>query len=190
MISRTVLKEQIKEIFNKKYKEKFKKNPKTKRISIYEESAGFNEQTRLGAKQFSNQLGYFMEDIYNLSNKFNKLKLGEHAGNDGENNEEYFECKNRFDTMKQSQAYNEIKPKLEHAIKMNKGFKLLILIDKKDDRQIGLHMGEGLKKVKEIEGYDEKRHQWISGDNIYKYLFGDEDNTVKNYILELLNELR
>ena len=69
-------------------------------------------------------------------------------------------------------AYSEIKPKLKQAILENKKFKLLILIDKNnDDKNIPLHEGFGLKKIKDIEGCDEKKHRWISGNNIYDYLY-------------------
>lgn len=146
--------DEICKIFEK-YKPKFYEIPKESRLTEYEKAFGFTEISRIGAKQFANQFGYFMEDIYNLSIKFNKIKIGskEKGGNDGENETEYFECKNRHDTMKQSQALSEIKPKLELAIKENKNFKLLILIDNKFmSRSIPLHKGNGLKNLQNIEG--------------------------------------
>src|SRR3989344_7121670 len=182
---------QITIIFDK-YKTKFFKLPKEQRLTEYEKACGFTEKSRIGSKQFSNQFGYFMEDIYTTSAKFNKInnKNKQKGGNDGENSNEYFECKNRYDTMKQSLAYNEIKPKLEVAIKENKHFTLFILIDHKyKNRYIPLHNGFGLKKIKELNGYDEKIHRWISGNNIYEYLFNEDWKIIKQYILELLKQL-
>ena len=60
------IKSMITKVFEK-YKSKFTKPPTTKRLSEYEKAFGFTEKTRLGSKQFSNQLGYFMEDVYNVS---------------------------------------------------------------------------------------------------------------------------
>jgi hypothetical protein len=183
---------EIQNIFNK-YKLKFLEKPKTLRLTEYEQAIGFTELSRIGAKQFSNQFGYFMEDIYNLSLLFNKIKIGnkQKCGNDGENKNEYFECKNRYDTMKQSLAYTEIKPKLELAIKENKDFKLLILIDNKyKNRSIPLHEGHGLKNLQNINGYDKDKHKWLSGDEIYKYLFQDYDwKLIKSEIIDLLKSI-
>ena len=168
------------------YKNKFLKLPKEIRLTEYEKAIGFTEITRIGSKQFANQFGYFMEDIYNLSPKFKKIK--NKCSNDSENKFEYFECKNRYNTMKQSLVIKEIQPKLELAIKENKNFKLLILIDKKFiSRDIPLHEGFGLKKIKFISGYDSNKHKWISGDKIYEYLFDDYNYKIKNTILNLLS---
>ncbi len=61
----------------------------------------------------------------------------------------------------------------------------MILIDNKFiSRNIPLHSGNGLKELKNIEGYDEKIHRWISGDDVYKYLFDQYDwkkIKIKNY---------
>lgn len=184
---------EIDEIF-KKYEKKFLDKPKESRLTEYEKALGFTETTRLGSKQFANHFGYFMEEIYDLSYKFNKIRIGnkQKGGNDGENDKEYFECKNRYDTMKQSQAYNEIKPKLEQAIKENKEFKLLVLTDKNfNSKSIPLHNGFGLKEIQKIEGYNENKHRWISGDEIYKYLFDDyEWKKIKIKIITLLETIK
>ena len=100
-----IILDNVSKIFNK-HKNKFIKNPKEKRLTEYEKAIGFTETSRIGAKQFANSFGYFMEDIYNLSNKFDKLKLGEKSGNDGENENEYFECKNRHDTATENIFFN------------------------------------------------------------------------------------
>lgn len=186
------LKDSINELF-KKYEHKFFKPPKENRLTEYEEAVGFTEKSRVGAKQFANQFGYFMEDVYSLSPLFQKTKKNENkGGNDGYNDGEYFECKNRYDTMKQSMAVREIKPKLEHAIKSNKSFKLLVLVDKKYKNQnIPLHQGSGLSGIKNIKGYNLEKHRWISGDEVYKHIFRDfKWLDVKNHILILLKKLR
>ena len=95
------IKSQIDKIFNK-YKRKFTKLPRKLRLTDYEKAIGFTEETRLGSKQFSNQLGYFMEEIYNISSKFSKITLKSSTSkgsNDGENEGEFFECKNRYETV-------------------------------------------------------------------------------------------
>ena len=177
------------EIFEK-YKQKFLEKSKNTRLTEYEKAIGFTELSRIGAKQFANQFGYFMEDIYSLSPKFYKIKIGDKqkGGNDGENKYEYFECKNRHDTMKQSTAFLEIKPKLELAISENKNFKLLILIDNKFmSKNIPLHSGNGLKNIENINGYNKEKHRWISGDEVYKYLFENYNwALIKLKIIELL----
>ena len=184
--------DKITKLFDTKYKTKFVSPPKQQRLTEYEKALGFTENTRIGSKQFSNHFGYFMEDIYNLSPKFSKFQNCDISGCDGQNMNEYFECKNRHDTMKQSQAYNEIGQKLEYAIKENMEFRLLILVDNKSlNRDIPLHTGHGLQKLKSISGYDEKKHRWISGDKIYAYLFEEYDwKKIKTHIIELLNSIK
>lgn len=179
------------EIF-KLYKNKFKQGTKTKRITEYEIAIGFTEDTRVGSKTFNMQFGYFMENIYDVSLYFTKFKQdGNNGGNDGVSNIAYFEAKNRHDTMKQSQAISEITPKLKEAIKKNKNFILFILIDKNFiDRDIPLHKGNSLNNISCVDGYDMNKHRWISGINVYKYLFPNNFIEIKNYILHLLSSLK
>jgi hypothetical protein len=158
-------------------------------LTEYERSFGFTGISRTGSKNFNNTFGHVMMDIYNLSNNFTKNSLLI----DGYNETTYFECKNKFNTMKQSMAYDEIKPKLEHAINAGKNFTLLVLND--DDKNssgriIKLHKGYGLSKLENIHGYDENRMLWVSGDEIYKLLFPKFHIEVKNIILLLLEKLR
>lgn len=172
------------ELYFENYKEKFNKKPNEKRLTIYEKAFGFTEETRIGSKQFCCYLGYFMEDVYNLSSKFNKINK---ENFDGYNDECYFECKNRHDTMKQSMALREIKPKLKKAILENKNFFLLILVDKNNNsRNIPIDKGYGLSKIKNLRGYNKDKHRWISGDEIFKYLFDENAIEIKEKILNLL----
>ena len=91
--------------------------------------------------------------------------------------------------MKQSLAFNEILPKITKAIEEKKNFYLLILVDKNNkSRDIPLHKGYGLNKIKNVKGYDEKIHRWISGDEIYNLLFEKNAKNVKNKILELFKK--
>ena len=103
-------------------------------LTPYERAAGFTELTRSGAKNFGNKLGKpTLEKIWECSGKFTGVTSdGEEGkgGCDGSNPQEYFESKSRWNTMKGSQAFNEIRPKLQHAISEGKGFTLLILVDK------------------------------------------------------------
>lgn len=183
-------KKRIKETFINKYKYKLKAIPKN-RLTEYEQAAGFTNESRNGSKQFCVYLGKFMEEVYNTSLYYKKLNQdGEHGSNDGVSKRSYFEAKSRHDTMKQSMAYEEIKSKLEYAISKNKKFKLFILTDKNNiDRDIPLHQGQGLSKIKDIKGYDEEIHRWVSGMNIYNYLFKKNGRKIKTFILELLSSL-
>jgi hypothetical protein len=95
------LNEALEKLYLDNYKDKFNKKTNIKRLTEYEEAFGFNEDTRVGSKNFCNYLGYFMEDVYNLSNNFNKINDNNKGGNDGENINSYFECKNQYNTMKQ-----------------------------------------------------------------------------------------
>ena len=179
-------------------------------LTPYERAAGFVESTRSGSKQFGNKLGKpTLEQIWDCSELFTRVTSdGEDGkgGCDGYNPNEYFESKSRHNTMKGSQAYDEILPKLEHAISEGKKFTLLVLVDKKmlkddlikmcemhgishegnvetlyaklteiDDphrsQNIPLHKGSGLSKLEEITGYDQTKHRWISGLEVFKYLF-------------------
>jgi hypothetical protein len=181
--------EKLEKLYLEKYKDKFNKKPLIKRLTEYEEAFGFNEETRIGSKNFCNYLGYFMEEVYDLSENFNKINDNNKGGNDGENLTSYFECKNQHNTMKQSLAYKEILPKLTKSIEENKNFYLLILIDKNNkSRNIPLHKGYGLNKIKNIKGYNEKVHRWISGDEIYNLLFDKNGKIVKNKILDLFKK--
>ncbi len=109
--------------------------PNSPGLTPYEKAAGFVESTRGGSKQFGNKLGKpTLEQIWDCSELFNRvISDGEDGkgGCDGYNDNEYFESKSRHNTMKGSQAFDEIEPKLKHAISEEKKFSLLILVDKK-----------------------------------------------------------
>lgn len=104
-------------------------------LTPYERAAGFTELTRSGSKNFGNKLGKpTLEQIWECSGMFTRVASdGEEGkgGCDGFNPDEYFESKSRWNTMKGSQAYDEIRPKLQHAISEGKRFTLLVLVDKR-----------------------------------------------------------
>ena len=103
-------------------------------LTPYEKAAGFVESTRSGSTAFNGKFGKILEQIWNCSELFTRVTSdGEDGkgGCDGYNSNEYFESKSRHNTMKQTQAFDEVKPKLEHAISEGKKFSLLILVDKK-----------------------------------------------------------
>ena len=171
----------------KKYRYNFLKPPTNKRITEYEKAAGFTENNRYGSKSFSNKFGYFIEDIYNTSIYFNKVK----NCIDGKNLTTYFESKNRYDTMKQSMAVKEIEVKLKMSLENNKKFVLLILNDYKfQNRNIPLHKGVGMKKIQLLKNYDEERFRWISGDEVYKLIFKEDWEDIKIFIINLLRCLK
>jgi len=181
------LKRVCKAIFHiyKKYKPKlFKKSNSI--MTIWEQSAGYTEGSSL--KNFQQHWGDFIEKIYNISFLYLNLPTdGLNGGCDGISDKCLYEAKSKFNTMKGSMAYEEIKPKLEYAIQNNKDFKLLILVDKNNkSRKIPLHEGQALKKIKEIEGYDKNRHLWISQFEIFKHLFHSNSNEIEKYIITLL----
>ena len=163
-------------------------NPTTARLTRWEEAGGFTEESRIGAKRFQNQIGYFFEDIWNLSKKYKKLLIdGQNGGNDGISDKCLYEAKSRYDTMKGSLAFEEIKKKLEYAIDNDKDFRLFVLVDKDDmNRIMALHKGQALSKIKDIEGYDENKHLWVSGDEVFRYLFHSDYLDIQRYIISLL----
>lgn len=187
-----ILKEKISEIFHSYESNDFFKLPKEKALTIYEESVGFNEESRCGSKQFNNKLGLFMEDIYNLSDNYKKIENGSSYGsNDGISDTTLFEAKSKYNTMNGKSAVPLITEKLNFAIKENKNFNLLILTDEKDkNRDIPLHEGNSLFKIKNVNGYNPEKHRWISGDNIYKLLFPEYGLNVKKIILNLLKNIK
>ena len=161
----------------------FKKPNNT--MTIWEKSAGYTEGSSL--KNFQQYWGDFMEEIYDISSDYQNLPTnGLNGGCDGLSSTCLYEAKSKFNTMKGSQAYNEIKKKLEYAIQVDKDFKLLILVDKDKPRKMPLHKGQALSKIKEIQGYDENRHLWVSSNEIFKHLFKSNSNKIENYITDLL----
>ena len=157
-------------------------------ITIFEAAAGFSEGSYL--RNFQQHFGKFMEKIYDVSPYYKDLpQNGLLGGNDGNSDIHncLYEVKNKYCTMKGSQAYNEIKDKLEYAIQNNKKFILLICNDKNNlSRKIPLHKGQSLSRINTVEGYDPTKHLWFSGDKVYEHLFKSSGLDVKNYILALL----
>ena len=103
-------------------------------LTVYEKAAGFSNLTRGGSKSFGNKLGKpVLEEIWALSPLFTRISPDESEGGgcDGFNETTYFESKSRANTMKGSEAVNEIRKKLEHAISEDKDFVLLVLVDLK-----------------------------------------------------------
>lgn len=180
---------EINKIFNK-YKDKFKKQEyKSKRLTEYEEAFGFNEESRKGSKPFSNTLGYFMEEIWLISPCI-KMERCKNIGIDACSDMSNFQFKNRYDTMKGSQAYSEISKMVINSIKKDVNFYLVILVDKDNNsRNIPLHLFYGLSKIKKIKGYHEDKHRMISGKYAYKYFFGKDYKEIKSYILYLISTL-
>ena len=173
-------------IYRKYYPKLFAK-PTGDRLTKWEKAGGYTEESRIGAKNFQNHFGYFLEEVLDTSNNYTNLSInGDKGGNDGESLNCLYEVKSRFDTMKGSQALNEIKKKLEYAIQVDKDFKLFVLVDKDKSRKMPLHKGQALSKIKEIEGYDEKRHLWVSDHEIFKHLFHSNSEKIENYIEDLL----
>ena len=160
--------------------------PKTYLPTIYEEAAGMSYDK---TKNFQNFMGKFMEDICGISDKYKKLKQdGKNGGNDGILlNSIFCEIKSKYITMKGSLVDKELLPKIKYAIENKKGFYLLVINDRNNEsRDIPLHKGNACAKIKNIDGYNETEHRWISGDNIYKLLFDDIGIIVQKRILKLL----
>lgn len=193
-IKKHILRRQYKEIYNKfiKYKSKLNKKIKNERITEYEIAFGFTNTTRSGSKIFNQNFGNLFQEICNSSYIFQYITQYEDNNSfDGVNNEINYELKSRHDTMKQSEAYSEIKPKLELSIQDNKKFYLLILVDNKNEsRNIPLHNGCGLKKLLNIDNYNEDNHRWISGDELYKLLFPNTYKEIKQFILDMLRIIK
>ena len=133
-------------------------------FTIYEEAAGFFEGSLL--RNFQQNFGYLMERIYHTSPYYVNLpQNGELGGNDGISNIHncLYEAKNKYNTMKGSQSYNEIKSKLECAIQNNKKFILLICNDKKKlSRKIPLHQHQGLSEIVNLFSLKSLKYLFIS----------------------------
>lgn len=179
---------EISTIFSK-YRTEFMDNKiKKNDITKYEAAAGFTLATRLGSRPFCQLFGRFMEDVYNVSKLFTRCSIG---GCDGRNDDSYFECKSKYNTMKQGQALSEIQGKMAIAIRENRRFYLLILTDENDkSRNIPLHKGKGLTGLQFLPGYDPEMHRWISGTEIYNLLFPHYAQEVENHIIQLLRSLQ
>lgn len=165
----------------------FEDKCKSNRLTEYEKAFGFNDKSRNGSKPFNNVLGRFMEDVWCLSG----CKKCSEGGLDAVSETCCYQFKSRHDTMKQSLAFKEIEPMLQIAIETNKEFRLIILIDKNNEnRDIPLHEGFGLKKILNVEGYDETKHRWVSGDEAYKHFFLEEGKKIKTCILDYLSTIK
>lgn len=175
-------------MFNTGYRAKFIKDSETNpTLSIYEEAAGFTLATRKGSRAFCSIFGDFFEDLCAVSPKFEKA----HVLIDGDSTDAKYECKSRFNTMKASTATKEITPKLQAAINEHKNFYLLVATDSHScNRNIPLHKGHSLSDIRYIDGYDETKHRWVSGDEVYKLLFPRCPMEVKAHVLDLLKSIK
>jgi hypothetical protein len=92
--------------------------------------------------------------------------------------------------MKGSMALEEIKPKILNSVYQKKNFNLLVLVEdpgkNTKGRNIPLHEGHGLNKLKDIIYYTPDRNRWISGDCVYQLLWPDEWQNVKDTIIKEL----
>lgn len=183
----------------KQYEPKFKKIP-INRLNEYEKAFGFTEISRVGSQIFSCKLGYFFEDLLNISDNFTKNSSGWNYGlMDGKDECTYYEVKSRHNTMNQGNAFNIIKPRLIKSIEEDKDFYLLVMMDEdkrniasssKTGRNIPLHEGCGLKKIKEIKGYNTERHRWLSEDFVYERFFPGYSEEIKTHVLKELSKIR
>lgn len=159
---------------------------KQQRLTEYEQSIGFTEQTRVGSKYFNIYFGNFMHKIISNSSDFAQGQ----NGLDCQNDKFGIQIKSRHDTMKQSMAVKEIEPMIEYCHYTDRIFVLLIITDNKNcSRDIPLHQGSGLTKIRNSVFYNEDRMRWISGDELYKFIWKEEGNNVKSYILSKLSQL-
>ncbi len=163
-------------------------------LDIYEDAVGFTKESRVGASNFKNNFGLILEDIYNTSEYYNKFDKKNNkyidTNCDGFNDDTLFESKMRWNTMKGSMAVEEIKSKILNSVFQKKKFNLLVLIDDPEKntygRNIPLHEGHSLNKLKDIIYYKPDLHRYISGDEVYKLLWPNEWLDVKNTILKEL----
>jgi len=155
-------------------------------LTRWEISAGFNERGDT-LRNFQQHFGSFWEEFMGVVPWYTNLPTdGSHGGCDGISDSCYYEVKSKHNTMKGSMAFSEIRRKLEHAIENGKEFKLLVLIDKNDSRNIPLHEGCALSRIRGIPGYDESRHRWISDKEVFNHIFGYNSDNVYDFIHQLL----
>jgi hypothetical protein len=163
-------------------------------LDPYESAIGFCNSSRIGSRNFNSVFGTLLEEIYDTSelfNKFNKKENNFHC--DGYSDDTLFESKSRFNTMKSSFAVHEIESKLMNSIKQDKKFVLLVLNDNPNKypngQKIPLHLGFNMKQIELYEGYNPNIHLWISGFEIYKYLWPENPTEIKNTIINELYTL-
>jgi hypothetical protein len=156
-------------IYNKYMKNIAKQSRET--FSIYERAYGYTETNRMGSRAFNQAFGSLIEYIYDLSPNFCRSN---NFSCDGHAEDILYESKSRYNTMKGSVAVAEITPKLKSAIGNSKKFYLLVLTDKNNDsRNIPLHEGQSLSSIRQVNGYNQDHHRWVSGNEIFKHLFGE-----------------
>jgi hypothetical protein len=173
-----------------------------KDLDIYDKAFGFNNFSKVGNHIFKTNFGLILEDIYSTSKNFNKFdKIQKKILNtscDGFNDNTFFECKMKWNTMKSSMAFQEIKSKLINANSHNKNFSLLVLVDKPiskfsdlednlNGRNIPLHLSNSLSQLQYLPEYNENIHRYISSDYLYEYLWPIEWMEVKKTILDELH---
>lgn len=187
---------EIKKIIKKNKIDLNRSAPKTTIISEYEEEFGFTEDTRGGANNFSQTLGDIIPKIYGISLLYqNVLTQSSESPNyiggcDGKNKDTLFECKNRYNTMKASQALSETQKKLEYAIENDKKFILLCLVDKHNgNNNLPLHKFNSLKKIENVDKYESENHRYLSGVKVWDYLFPYQGEQIKSLILKNLKEV-
>jgi hypothetical protein len=159
---------------------------KMRTLTSWETLAGFNERGD-SLKNFQQHLGSFWEEIMGVVPWYTNLPTdGSHGGCDGISDSCFYEVKSRYNTMKGSMAFDEIERKLRHSIENDKDFKLLVLVDKNNNsRNIPLHEGNALKKIRDIPGYNEYRHRWISDKEVFNHIFGFNSDKVYDFISQL-----
>lgn len=150
------------------YERKLKDKVALNRFSEYEKAFGFTQVSRSGARVFSQHFGSLMERI--LCCGFNHTLVNNVI--DIQSADRFYEIKSRHDTVKQSQMFSEIRDKIIHSGKHNKTFALLIVIDKNNmNRIMPLHQYTALRRLVDVPEYDQNKHIWISGEEVYNTVF-------------------
>lgn len=177
-----------KAIFNiyKMYFPKLFPREQMRTLTSWEILAGFSK-SKDSLTNFQQHLGNFWEEIMGAVSWYINLPTdGSHGGCDGISDSCFYEVKSRYNTMKGSMAFNEIEKKLRYAIENGKDFKLLVLIDKNNSsRDIPLHEGNALRRIRDIPEYNESRHRWISDKEVFNHIFGYNSDKIHDFISQL-----
>lgn len=161
-------------------------------LDPYEEAIGYNEYSRVGSRNFNENFGNVIEQIYNTSDIYNIFPKECNNQFSGYNDTTYFDSKARFENVKSVSLFKDVESKMQFSISNKKNFCILVLNEEpfqilNKGRNVPIHKAlKSLKLIEEIPDYDPKTCRWISGIEIYKLLWPEHHDLVKKTIIREL----
>lgn len=166
------------------HKNKFSKSQKII-LTEEEKMLGFLD-TKPPIANYNNSAGKIFENIMS----YNSISRGEMGGTDWINDKSLNEAKNRHNTWNGKACTRELPIQLKYAIDNNINYNLFINNDfqKKQwiHQKVPLHMKKPF--IKKVEGYNPQKHFWISGNECWKEIYGDDWLICKQFYLQYLKE--